>query len=222
MIGIISAMDIEMKTLVHLLKDKKKKVHAGLDYYTGKLDGVDVVICRCGVGKVNAAMHTQILIDKYKPKALIQNGIAGSLVPEVGKLDLVVGSELVYHDMQEFVIKNFDPLEPVYYSDEKLLAKAKEVAGDEGGVHIGRIATGDTFVSSTKEKNAIYKKTKALCVEMEGCAVAHTAYLNKVPFVVLRCISDSADDDATESFDELMPVAADCLVDMITHLIKII
>ena len=73
MIGIISAMDIEMKTLVHLLKDKKKKVHAGLDYYTGKLDGVDVVICRCGVGKVNAAMHTQILIDKYKPKALIQS-----------------------------------------------------------------------------------------------------------------------------------------------------
>ena len=76
--------------------------------------------------------------------------------------------------------------------------------------------------SIMKEKDAIYKKTKALCVEMEGCAVAHTAYLNKVPFVVLRCISDSADDDATESFDELMPVAADCLVDMITHLIKLI
>ena len=220
MIGIISAMDIEMKTLVHLLKDKKKKVHAGLDYYTGKLDGVDVVICRCGVGKVNAAMHTQILIDLYKPKALIQNGIAGSLSPDVGAFDLVIGSELVYHDMQDFVIKNFEPLEPVYYSDEKLLNKAIEVAGDEGGVHVGRIATGDSFVSSSKEKQDIFKRTKALCTEMEGCAVAHTAYLNKVPFVVIRCISDSADDNASVDFGEFQNVASDCLVDMITHLVK--
>jgi len=151
MIGIISAMDSEMKELVHLLKDKKKKMHAGLDYYTGKLEGKDVVICRCGVGKVNAAMHTQILIDLYKPKALIQNGIAGSLSSDVAAFDLVIGNELVYHDMTDFVIQNFDPLEPVYYSDEKLLKKAEEVAGDEGGVHIGRIATGDTFVSSSKK-----------------------------------------------------------------------
>ena len=220
MIGIISAMDSEMKELVSLLKDKKKKMHAGLDYYTGKLEGKEVVLCRCGVGKVNAAMHTQILIDLYKPKAIIQNGIAGSLDPDVTAFDLVIGSELVYHDMADFVIKNFDPLEPVYYSDEKLLKKAEEVAGDEGGVHIGRIATGDTFVSSTKQKEEIFKKTKALCVEMEGCAVAHTAYLNKIPFVVIRCISDSADDKADVDFNDFQKVASDCLVDMITHLVK--
>lgn len=219
MIGIISAIDIELETLIKKMQGVKKETYASMDYYIGTLEGVDVCVCMCGVGKVNAAMHTQILIDRFLPKAIIQSGVAGALKRGVKQLDLVVGTELVYHDMQDEVIKNFGPLEPVYYCDEKLLKEAIEISG-EANVHVGRIATGDWFVSSNEDKERIYNKTHALCTEMEGCAVAHTAYLNKVPFVVIRSISDSADDSAERSFEEFGYIAADCLVDIVTNLVR--
>lgn len=219
MVGIIAAMDIEMQALLDKMKGPVKYVYAGMDYYKGKLEGVDTVICKCGVGKTNAAMHTQILIDKFSPKAIIQNGLAGSLQKNVEQLELVIGSELVYHDMQDFVIENFEPLQAVYKSDATLLEYAKEAAGEEG-VHVGRIATGDWFVSSQNEKEEILKKTGALCCEMEGCAVAQTAFLNQVPFVVLRSISDTADENAEMDFEKIQGIAAECLVDIILHVIK--
>lgn len=219
MVGIIAAMDIELQALLEKMDRPEKSVIAGMDYFKGKLDGVDAVICKCGVGKTNAAMHTQILIDRYSPKAIIQNGLAGSLQPDIKQLDLVIGSELVYHDMQDFVIKNFGPLEAMYHADPVLLEYAKDAAGDES-VHVGRIATGDWFVSSQSEKEMILNKTGALCCEMEGCAVAQTAFLNNVPFVVLRSISDSADENAEMDFEKVQGIAAECLVDIILRMIK--
>lgn len=219
MIGIIAAMDVEMEALVNLLSNHETSVIAGLEYHKGVLNETDVVICKCGVGKVNAAMHTQALIDRFSPSAIIQTGLAGSLQEKVQQLDLVIGSELVYHDMQDFVIKNFDPLEEVYYSDKALLEKVIEVAGTES-VHVGRIATGDLFVASKDTKTEILNKTGALCAEMEGCAVAHTAFLNEVPFVVIRSISDTADDSASIDFDKFQTIAAECLVDIIVTLVK--
>ncbi len=221
MIGIIAAMDVEMEALVNLLTDYDTCLIAGLEYHKGVLNETEVVICKCGVGKVNAAMHTQALIDRFSPSTIIQTGLAGSLQEQVKQLDLVIGSELVYHDMQEFVIKSFDPLEEVYYADKSLLEKTVEIAGTES-VHVGRIATGDLFVASKDTKEEILERTGALCAEMEGCAVAHTAYLNNVPFVVIRSISDTADDTASLDFDKFQNIAAECLVDIIVNLVKCI
>lgn len=227
MIGIISAMDLELQVLTEKLVDKKEEEHAGVMYYTGTLEGVEVALCTCGVGKVNAAMHTQILIDRYKPTVIIQNGIAGSLSQEVKYFDIVVGNELVYHDMQTFVLEQYGPLEKVYYADQKLVEKAYQVAmefynvtADAFYVHVGRIATGDWFVSNAADKEDIVNRTHALCTEMEGCAVAHTAYLNEVPFVVMRAISDMADDSAEVDYEEFQYKAADRAVEIVLKLIK--
>lgn len=254
MIGIISAMDLELQALTEKLVDKKEQMHAGVMYYTGTLEGKKVALCTCGVGKVNAAMHTQILIDKYQPTVMIQNGIAGSLSNDVKYFDIVIGSELVYHDMQEFVLEQYGPLEKVYHADQNLIEKAYQAAlgnsfcentdkdavcvsdlkqsvsaktnSEENSakeayhVHIGRIATGDWFVSNTSDKVDIANRTNALCTEMEGCAVAHTAYLNDVPFVVMRAISDMADDSAEVDYEEFQYKAADRAVEIVVELVK--
>lgn len=219
MIGIISAMDLELKELTEKLVNKKEEMHAGVMYYTGILEGVEVALCTCGVGKVNAAMHTQILIDRYKPDVIIQNGIAGSLSPDVKFFDIVIGDELVYHDMQEFVLEQYGPLEKVYYADKNLVETARKVMENEN-VHVGRIATGDWFVSNAADKADIVNRTHALCTEMEGCAVAHTAYLNEVPFLVMRAISDMADDSAEVDYEEFQFKAADRAVEIVLKLIK--
>ncbi|HBN56643.1 MAG TPA: 5'-methylthioadenosine/adenosylhomocysteine nucleosidase [Lachnospiraceae bacterium] len=217
MIGIISAMELELKGLTRRLTDRKTETLAAVTYDTGKLEGKPVVICNCGVGKVNAAMHTQLLITKYRPDVIIQSGIAGSLSPKVKHFDLVIGEELVYHDMQPFVLEQFEPLEKVYVSDARLVRLAEEAAGI---CHVGRIASGDQFISDAGIKADIAGRTGALCTEMEGCAVAHTAYLNEVPFLVMRAISDMADDSAEGEFDEFQQKAADRAVDIVLKLVR--
>ena len=190
MIGIVSAMDSEIELLRNAMTNRTEEVRAGTTFYVGKIDGIDVALVSCGVGKVNAAVHTQILIDFYKPVAIIQNGVAGALSPNLKIFDVVIGNELVYHDMQDFILDSFDSLQKVYYADADLVRIAASAAKT---AVIGRIASGDVFVSEAETGRAIAEKTGALCVEMEGAAVAHTAYLNEVPFVVIRAISDGAD-----------------------------
>lgn len=219
MIGIISAMDLEIEKLVEAMSDVETRRYAGVDYYAGSYAGKEVAVCNCGVGKVNAAMHTQILIERYRPSVIIQNGIAGSLAPEVKYFDIVIGDELVYHDMQAFVLEQFEPLEKIYYADRRLTALAREAAGGNN-VHVGRIATGDQFVSGADEKKDIRARTHALCTEMEGCAVAHTAFLNQVPFLVMRAISDMADGSAETDFVEFQQKAADRAAGIVLELLK--
>ena len=192
MIGLISAMNSEIDLLRNAMTERREEARAGVIFYLGKIDGVDVVLVSCGVGKVNAAVHTQILIDFYHPAAIIQSGVAGALTSDLKIFDVVVGSELVYHDMQDFILESFDSLEKVYYADPALVRLVTDV---EPNARVGRIATGDIFVSDPETKHAIREKTGALSAEMEGAAVAHTATLNHIPFVVIRVISDAADAD---------------------------
>ena len=215
-IGIIAAMELEMQELVARMENIQVQTHAALPYYTGTLRGVRVIVCVCGVGKVNAAMHTQIMIDRYAPDRIVQNGVAGSLSNEVAYYDLVIGRETVYHDMQSWVLEQFDPLQVVYYSDPDMVRIAAETIPD---AHIGRIATGDLFVSEQSQRERIAAQTQALCTEMEGCAVAHTATLNGVPFLVLRSISDMADGSAEEDFPTFAAKAAARAVELLTLLI---
>ena len=209
MIGIISAMEPEMRALAASLDGRKTETHSALSYNRGKLGGVECVVCECGVGKVNAASHAQILIDRYAPDAIIFTGVAGALSPEVGLFDTVVATELVYHDMSDFVLDTFSPLERVYRTDERLTSLALDACEAIGTPHIaGRVATGDVFVSDQATKNDIFAHTHALCTEMEGCAVAHVAYLAGVPCAVLRAISDNADGGAEVDFPAFLERAA--------------
>ena len=221
MIGIISALGRELQTLAEALDGRETVRRSGLDYHTGTLDGAECVLCECGVGKVNAALHAQIMIDFYRPDAIIFTGVAGALSPEVRHLDTIVASELVYHDMQEFVLEKFGLIEKVYYADARLSALAADVCAARGVAHrVGRIATGDRFVSDAAEKAEIFERTGALCTEMEGCAVAHAATLAGVPYAVLRAISDLADGAADGDFDEFVERAAATSAGVVREMVR--
>lgn len=202
-LGIIGAMDLEVETLLEQMQDKVSADHAGSTFCEGVLEGLPVVVVRCGVGKVNAALCAQILCDLYQVTHLVNTGIAGSLCSDLDIGDLVVSQDAMYHD---FDCVNFGyPYGKVpgmdticFPADDTLLAYAFTAADSvhPGHIKIGRVASGDQFVADQAKKDFIISATHALCTEMEGTAIAQTAYRNKLPFVILRAISDKANDDA--------------------------
>ena len=214
-LGIIGAMDVE----VALLKEKMTGVtaarHAGSDYFEGQLSGVDAVVVQCGVGKVNAALCAQILCDVYGVSHLVTTGIAGSLCADLDIGDLVVSKDAIYHDFDISYFGRAVGEVPgmgvvAFPADEAMIETAFEAAEgvNPGHTKIGRIASGDQFVCSKEKKEKIIADTQALCTEMEGAAIAHTAYRNGVPFVILRAISDKADDSAEMDYPTFEAIAA--------------
>jgi len=214
-LGIIGAMDIEVATLKEKMADKSVRTVAGSEYCEGKLEGLDVVVVQCGVGKVNAALCAQILCDLFAVTHIVNTGIAGSLNAQLDIGDLVISRDAVYHDMDA---TNFGyPMCQVpgmsvlsFPADEKLMEKAYRVADTvhPGHVRIGRVATGDQFVADKALKEKIIANTGAYCTEMEGAAIAHTAWKNGVPFVIIRAISDKADDSAEMDYPTFEAQAA--------------
>lgn len=201
MIGIIGAMEEEVQELIADLAFAEKKTVASMDFYKGTLYGKDCVIVKSGVGKVNAALCTQILADFYKPEALINTGVAGSLDAQINIGDMVVSEDAVQHDMDASAVG--DPVGQVprmdvlaFPADPVLVKKAVEAnrkANPDIQTFTGRVASGDQFISGGEKKKQIQENFHARCAEMEGAAIAHGAYLNKIPYVILRAISDKAD-----------------------------
>lgn len=201
MIGIIGAMEEEVQELIADLAFAEKKTVASMDFYKGTLYGKDCVIVKSGVGKVNAALCTQILADFYKPEALINTGVAGSLDAQINIGDIVVSEDAVQHDMDASAVG--DPVGQVprmdvlaFPADPVLVKKAVEAnqkANPDIQTFTGRVASGDQFISGGEKKKQIQEFFHARCAEMEGAAIAHGAYLNKIPYVILRAISDKAD-----------------------------
>lgn len=214
-LGIIGAMEQEVETLLGIMENKKGTVKAGSTFYEGTLEGLDVAIVQCGVGKVNAAICAQILCDCFGVTHLVNTGIAGSLCADLDIGDLVVSRDAMYHD---FDCVNFGyPFGQVpgmdvltYPADDTLLGYAFAAAEDvnPGHTKIGRVASGDQFVASKEKKNQIISDTAALCTEMEGTAIAQTAHRNGVPFVILRAISDKADDSAEMDYPTFETIAS--------------
>ena len=214
-LGIIGAMQQEVETLLGVLENCKTENRGGCTFYAGQLEGLDVVIVQCGVGKVNAAMCAQILCDRYQVTHIVNTGIAGSLCADLDIGDLVVSRDAMYHDFDcvhfGYEMGKVPGMDTVAFpADERLIrfafAAAEEV--NPGHTKIGRVASGDLFVAEKNAKNAIIEKTGALCTEMEGAAIAHAAYKNKVPFVILRAISDKADDSAEMDYPTFENIAA--------------
>ena len=211
MIGIIGAKDSEVDSLFTRMSSKEKININHLIFYKGKLYDKDVVIVKCGIGKVNAALCTQLLILNFKVSKIINTGIAGATGEGLSIYDFVVSTEAVYHDfdVQFFGYKlgQVPGMPETFKADSTLLNTAvsafeKTDFSKQLKIVKGRIASGDQFVSGNEKKNFIISNFHPQCVEMEGCAVAQTCYANNVPFVIIRCMSDTADDSVKETYSE--------------------
>ena len=207
-VGIIGAMEQEVARLKEVMENVSITTRAGMDFYEGVLEGKKVVVVQSGIGKVNAGMCTQILADLFQVEAVINTGIAGSLNNDINIGDIVLSTDVLHHDMDatgfgypKGQIPRMDVLS--FKADPGLVALAKkacEAATPEIGIHTGRIVSGDQFVSDTEVKKRIVDDFAGLCTEMEGAAIAQTAHLNNIPFVIIRTISDKADNSATVDY----------------------
>ena len=207
-VGIIGAMEIEVETLKKHMKIRRTVNKAHMEFCEGVLGGKEVVVVRSGIGKVNAAVCTQILVDDFRADTVINTGIAGSLKAEINIGDIVVSTDAIQHDMDATGFgyePGVIPRMPVScFEADKRLVKAAEDACKEAvpevGVFAGRIVSGDQFISDRQVKNRITAQFGGMCTEMEGAAIAQAAYLNSIPFVIIRAISDKADDSATVDY----------------------
>lgn len=208
MIGIIGAMDEEVAQIVEVMTIEKEENKAQMNFKQGKLNGKDVVVVRSGIGKVNAAVCTQVLADDFKVDYVINTGIAGSLKAQIDIADIVISSDVLHHDMDAtgfgYALGQIPRMDTLSFkADDRLIELAKEScakAVPQIGVYVGRVVSGDQFISDKEVKNKIADNFDGYCTEMEGAAIAQAAYLNNIPFVILRAISDKADDSATMDY----------------------
>lgn len=210
MLGIIGAMEEEVAGLKENMTVARTLQRASMEFLEGSLAGKPVVVVRCGIGKVNAAICTQILADEFHVDAIVNTGIAGSLKNEINIGDIVLSEDTVQHDMDatgfgyEYgVIPRMET--SVFKGDERLLALARECCeqvNPEIGVFVGRVVSGDQFISDKRKKDWISEHFHGYCTEMEGAAIAQTAYLNQIPFLIIRAISDKADNSAQMDYNE--------------------
>lgn len=208
MLGIIGAMDEEVAQIKEKMQVGRVMERAGMTFVQGTLAGTPAVVVRSGIGKVNAGICTQILCDEFHVTAVINTGIAGSLKAVIDIGDIVLSKDVLHHDMDATgfgyplgQIPRMDTLS--FAADETLIRLAEEACRTELpslGVHVGRVVSGDQFISDKAVKERIVANFDGYCTEMEGAAIAQTAYLNGVPFLILRAISDKADDSATMDY----------------------
>lgn len=199
MVGIICAMALEVDGLKALMRDKEEYTYANMTFTKGYIDHCEAVAVECGIGKVNAAMCAQIMIDRFSPDVIINSGVAGATHEEVKICDMVIGTEVLEHDMNTSAIG--DPIGLIslpegnrtfFACDEETSARIYNICKNVEGAKTfrGRIASGDLFVSRRSKRSLLNIRFEALACEMEGGAVGHVCYRNKVPFCVFRVISD--------------------------------
>ena len=208
MIGIIGAMDEEVSKIKAAMTDVEIQKRAGMDFCKGKLQGKEAVVVRCGIGKVNAALCGQILADFYQVDYMVNTGIAGSLNANIDIGDIVLSTDALQHDMDatgfgyEVGVIPRMPVS-VFEADRHLIDLAKEACekvNPDIKVFTGRVVSGDQFVSDKEKKKWLVETFHGYCTEMEGAAIAQAAYLNGIPFLIVRAISDKADDSANMDY----------------------
>ena len=228
MIGIIGAMDEEIHEILSGARILKTETRASMEFNVGVLSGKDIVIVRSGIGKVNAAVCTQILADEYHVDCVINTGIAGSLKSNIDIADIVLSSDVLHHDVDAtgfgYELGQIPRMEvKAFKADDALIKLAekciKQIFTDTG-VHVGRVVSGDQFVSDNEKKKFIVNNFDGLCTEMEGAAIGQAAYLNKIPFLIIRAISDKADDSATMDYGEFEKIAIAKLAGIVKCLVE--
>lgn len=227
-IGIIGAMDLEVDQLKSEMAVSEIRTVAGMDFYEGSLEGVSVVIVRCGIGKVNAALCTQILSDLFQVTHIINTGVAGSLNAKLDIGDILISKDALHHDMDVRIFGYRLGEVPQmgfreFPADERmaeLARKACEKVNPDINVILGRVVSGDQFISENSVKEKLISEFQGDCAEMEGASIAHGAYLNKIPFVIIRAISDKADNSATMDYPTFEREAAKHSAALVKELIK--
>lgn len=232
-IGIIGAMDIEISILKEIMEKNgslKQSEYASITFNEGIIEEKQVVVVKSGVGKVNAALCAQILILKFNVDCVINTGIAGSMQQGLKIYDMVISTEAVYHDM-DAVAFGYKPTqipqmkESVFKADKNLISKIKNAFEElqlnkNSKIIEGRIATGDQFIASKEKKEYIQQISNPACVEMEGAGIAHACYLNKIPFAILRCMSDMADESYEKVYSFNEKIAAEKSASVVLNSIK--
>ena len=229
-IGIIGAMDLEVEHLKGEMQISRIVDKAGMEFYTGTLKGVDVVIVRSGIGKVNAGLCAQILADVFQVTHIINTGVAGSLNAKLDIGDILISMDALYHDVDVrifgYQLGEVPQMGCREFKADKAMIEAavsscKEVNPDIH-VEVGRILSGDQFISDKAKKETLIADFQGDCTEMEGAAIAHSAYLNKIPFVIIRAISDKADDSAEMDYPTFEREAAKHSAKLVEHMITLL
>ncbi|RXI98569.1 5'-methylthioadenosine/adenosylhomocysteine nucleosidase [Anaerobacillus alkaliphilus] len=216
-IGIIGAMDEEIKRLKENIEIQEEIVKATITFYVGTFEGKQVVVCKSGVGKVNAAITTQLLVDIFAVNKIIFTGVAGAVDPELNIGDIVISTSAVQHDLDASALGFKKGEVPMFaYSsdfpaDEQLIKLAEQAAKNLDDVKTvkGRILSGDQFIADHKKVEELGHLFEGKCVEMEGASVAHVAMLNDIPFVIIRSMSDKANGEADVNFTEFTKLASE-------------
>ena len=227
-IGVIGAMDVEVALLRRSLAGCSTAVHAGMEFSQGTTGGHDVVVARCGVGKVNAALCVQVLADLYQVTHVINTGVAGSLDSAIDIGDLVISTDVMHHDVDATVFGYKPGQVPgmkavAFDADIRLVegvAKAAREVAPTIGVHAGRVLSGDQFIASDDIKTRLARDFDGRCCELEGAAFAQACQLNGLPFVVVRAISDKADGSAGVSYPEFETKAAQRCARIVQYLLS--
>lgn len=227
MIGIIGAMQEEVDLLLAALQDKVEVSRSGIRFVTGSLHGRNVTVCKCGVGKVNAAVYTQVLIDRFSVEKVIFTGVAGALDPELNIGDIVISTSSQQHDMDVTPLgfpRGVIPFQEVsdWPADAELVRIAAE-AGEKvapGRCRKGKVLSGDQFVADREAVKQLRETFGGACTEMEGAAVAQACAMNQVPYVVIRSMSDKADGSASVNFAEFTVEAAGRSYAIVSEMLK--
>lgn len=214
-IGIIAAMDSEIAAIKDAMLDKTVETVSGIEFVKGILQGKNAVVAKCGIGKVFAAVCAQTMILKYAPELVLNTGVGGTLTDKLNIGDIAVAADVVQHDMDTSPLG--DPvglvsgINVVYFPADEVAVKLISNSASELGINSekGTVASGDQFIASREQKERIKSSFNAIACEMEGAAIGHVCYINKVPFAVIRAISDSADDSSHMDYGEFLKLAAE-------------
>ena len=221
-IGIICAADTELQPFLPHIQNCKTSQKAMLTFYEGAIDDVPVTAVFCGVGKTNAAIATQILIDTYGAAAIINSGTAGGMDTALGLFDTVVSTEAIHHDVHEGILTQFQPWLPSVsiIADAGLLEAAQKVAANaDNKVHFGRMVTGEKFIEDDGRAD-ILAAFAPLTVDMETASIAHVCYVNSIPYIAVRTITDTAEHAGTDNFEKNCAPASVISKDFVLALLK--
>ena len=226
-IGIIGAMQPEVEAIIAALEGSESETVSGITFHVGMLSGKRVAVAKCGIGKVFAALCAQTMILRYSPDLIVNTGVGGAIGGGLRCGDVVIADRLCQHDMDTSAIG--DPkglvsgINMIYFDADE---KAREILLEQGAalglaVKSGTVATGDKFIADSSDKHRIATDFSASVCEMEGCAIAQTAYVNGTPFAVVRAISDSADGEATMDYPTFLSIAAANSTKLTLALVKV-
>ena len=223
MIGIIGAMDEEVAILKESMEVQDTMERAGMTFVKGIMSGKEVVVVRSGIGKVNMGICAQILIDCFGVDTLINTGVAGGLYKDIEIGDIVISIDAVQHDVDATVfgykVGEIPRMDTSYFEADKdlieLAKKTCEEVNPDINCYVGRVVSGDQFISDNDKKHYLINEFDGYCAEMEGAAMAQAAHLNQIPFIVLRAISDKADQEAAGSYEEFEKAA-------IKHIVRLV